>query len=108
LDVGKHLEMTDEKLIRLDEAPAIVCELRPGSRLLHWSTIARWAKRGVRGVKLWSTPIGGLRYTSRSALREFLEQLAARDGQADHAPETIRQTTARLQRKADALADGGW
>lgn len=34
--------------------------------------IVRWAHKGCRGVRLWSTRIRGVWYTRRTALREFL------------------------------------
>ena len=39
------------------------------------STVHRWAGRGVDGVVLASIRAGGRRYTSMSAIDEFLSQL---------------------------------
>src|SRR5689334_2833641 len=50
-------------------------------RLVHLSTIYRWVTVGSRGVKLQTWLVGGARYTSSEALRQFVENLtAARDG----------------------------
>jgi hypothetical protein len=38
------------------------------------STIHRWRLRGCRGVKLESTHIGGVRYTSDEALQRFFDR----------------------------------
>jgi len=98
----------DEKLIRLADVPAVVCALRPGAKLLHWSTPLRWCKKGCRGLKLWSTFIGWERMTHRVAVREFLDQLDALHGQPESAPETTRQLTARLKAKSRELEAAGW
>ena len=37
----------------------------------HISTLCRWWRRGVRGVKLETITIGGRRYTSAEALERF-------------------------------------
>jgi Protein of unknown function (DUF1580) len=39
------------------------------------TTVMRWADNGVRGVRLDSYRIGGRRYTTRSALRKFLDAI---------------------------------
>jgi hypothetical protein len=99
----------DERLIRLQDVPAVVLELRPGSKHLHWATCYRWARKGCRGIKLWSIPVGGRqRLTSRTAVREFLDQLAERHGQPDAAPETERQLTRACQGRGAKLAADGW
>src|SRR5947207_1131767 len=98
----------DEQLIPLQDVPAIVVELRPGSKLLHWTTPLRWCKKGVRGKKLWSSMLGWQRLTNRRAVREFLEQLDAAHAQPAGSLETERQTTKRHERAAAKLAACGW
>jgi len=52
-------------------------------RSVHLSTIHRWRLRGVRGVKLQTWLIGGRRFTSEEALREFIAATnEASDGRA--------------------------
>ena len=36
------------------------------------ATIERWIRRGVRNVKLATVMVGGRRYTTENAIREFL------------------------------------
>jgi hypothetical protein len=99
----------DEQLIPIQDVPAIVAELRPGRPLLHWSTPLRWCKKGCRGLKLFSTFQGWQRLTNRRAVREFLEQLDARDAQAAvNPPETERQVSKRQKQIAAELAALGW
>jgi hypothetical protein len=53
----------------------------PSGRGLHVSTLWRWAQRGVKGTRLETVMIGGIRYTSREALERFVARTtAAADG----------------------------
>ena len=54
------------------------------------STLWRWWKRGIKGVTLRLEIIGGRRFVSRDALREFLDGVRAveQSGAADRWPET--------------------
>src|SRR5688572_3952708 len=99
--------MTDEQLIRLQDVAEVVRRLRPGTPGPSWSAVYRWAKKGVRGVTLWTTCCPG-RMTTATAVREFLEQLDARHGQPESAPETSRQVRRATRRKAAQLAQVGW
>lgn len=68
------IDYNKEELIPLTQAPEHLPWGRQG-RPVHVSTVWRWVYRGVGGVKLESIKIGGTRYTSREALRRFLDQL---------------------------------
>lgn len=96
-----------EELIRLQDVPAVVCDLRPGSKRLHWATVYRWCHRGCRGVRLWSVPVGLYRMTRRSAVAEFLDTLD--EQRHSMAP---AKTEAQHRRSATAtaarLAACGW
>lgn len=39
------------------------------------STLLRWMRRGRRGIKLESIPVGGQRYSSLEAVQRFFERL---------------------------------
>jgi hypothetical protein len=68
------IDIATEKLITL----AAAARLRPpsrGDRPTHPSTVARWALRGLRGVKLEVIRIGGQLYTSVEALQRFADRL---------------------------------
>lgn len=43
----------------------------------HCSTMQRWHKRGIRGVKLEAIRIGGRWFTSRQALQRFVRNTTA-------------------------------
>ena len=58
------------KLVPLSEVPKLLPK-RNGKHP-HISTICRWAIRGVKGRKLKTVVLGGLRYTTMAALQDFL------------------------------------
>lgn len=66
-------------------------------------TAWRWALRGVRGVRLESTIIGGRRYTSREACERFLAQL---NGEPEPPPAPPERTS-RAEAAARALDEAG-
>jgi Protein of unknown function (DUF1580) len=71
------MQIPTGELIPLRE---LVNELpRPaGSRSYDPSTLTRWCLYGVGGNKLESVKIAGRRYSTREALRQFLEACASR------------------------------
>jgi hypothetical protein len=53
---------------------------RRGDRPPHVSCLFRWAKHGLRGVRLETIRVGGTLCTSREALERFFARLAETDG----------------------------
>lgn len=45
----------------------------------HRATAARWAKVGIRGVRLTVWKLGGRRLTTATAVRDFITATTARD-----------------------------
>lgn len=75
----------------------------------HVSTLWRWYARGVRGVRLETTVIGGRRFTSREALQRFAERGTAVASDDVLPARTDRQREAairRAQRELDAAGIG--
>ena len=60
------IDIRIESLVKLSDVPAW-CEENVGNRV-HRSTVHRWRLRGVRGIKLATLLVGGIRYTSAEAL----------------------------------------
>lgn len=89
------IDLQDD-LIPLSEVPGILPRRR--GRRLHLSSIYRWAQHGVRGVRLEVVRVGGVAYTSRQALDDFVQSLSepAAEGSAA-APRPSDE------RRADAL-----
>lgn len=73
----------------------------------HAATIFRWHQRGIKGVRLETYVVGGKRYTSKEALRRFIERTTeARDGApVEQAPSRRRQ--AEISKAEAELAAAG-
>ena len=82
-----------ETLLTFDDARTAF----PGDRRLSLATLHRWRLNGVRGVKLETVLIGGLRYTSREAISRFI---AAQN--ADDVPAAPAITPTQRRRQAQA------
>lgn len=97
-----------EELLTLRQAARMLPSTR-GNKGPHVSTLYRWAQRGVRGCRLETIPVGGIRCTSVEALQRFFDALAAeREGAGGEAwaslpkgrQESRRTRTARILREA--------
>ena len=82
---------------------------------LHWlptssrATVRGWAYKGVRGIKLRTTMLGGVRYTTALWLREFFAALNASPSPGGEDP-PARTPSARLRDRERAkreLSDAG-
>jgi hypothetical protein len=70
-----------------------------GGNPIHPGSMERWARIGVRGVRLEVALVGGQLCTSREAVARFIERVtAARSGAGDPAPEPTR--TARQRQRS--------
>lgn len=95
-----------EELISLSAAAAILGNRR-GGRKTHSSTLARWATKGLRGVRLETVRAGGIICTSRPALQRFFATLAeVAAGQRSGQPSTFHDTGLRRS-ETDAITDTG-
>jgi len=63
-----HYEL--ETLIPLREVPNHLPTRR--GRKVHISTIYRWCKKGMHGLRLETVRVGGITYTNDRALQRFL------------------------------------
>jgi hypothetical protein len=70
------IDLLRENSISLTEAAGLVPPGRRG-RPTHLSTLLRWIKPGVRGVRLEAVRLGGRWVTSREALQRFADRLTA-------------------------------
>ena len=90
------IDLTAETVLSLTEAAKTLPKRRAGKRP-HVATLYRWAKRGLRGVKLETIQVGGTLCTSTEALQRFFEQLGAPATATDR-PATLSR--ARLLQEA--------
>jgi len=67
-----QVSLQNETLITLSDVANHLPKRR--GRKVHYSTIFRWAKKGVRGRILETMLIGGIRYTTLEALARFLNE----------------------------------
>ena len=79
------LDLLSEQVVTLCEAAKRLPRLRK-NRPVHVSTLWRWALRGLRGVRLETTMIGGVRVTSTEALQRFFARLASNNGAEQGTP----------------------
>jgi hypothetical protein len=78
----------------------------PGNKgkSLHYETLRRWWKHGVRGVHLETKPFGGKRVSSLEAVDRFINRLAALEMPADEEPIlTAPRLDAESQRAMERL-----
>jgi hypothetical protein len=90
--------LIDEKPLPLAEAARLLPK-RPNP-----ATLWRWRTKGVRGVRLRTSMIGGRRYVTRAALREFNEAVTAAAERksaepVEQAPESTRPRSAEMVRR---------
>ena len=72
------IDTQTETIIAFSDARTAV----PGiDRRLSLATLHRWRLNGVRGVKLETVLIGGMRYTSREAIARFIAAQNAKETQ---------------------------
>lgn len=62
------IDVNSEGLIPFSDARTAF----PGGKRLSLATLHRWRLSGVRGTKLETCLVGGLRYTSREAIQRFI------------------------------------
>jgi hypothetical protein len=93
----------------LTQAARRLPRLRAG-RPVHPSTVWRWALSGLRGVRLETAMVGGVRVTSAAALRRFFDAVSANsavNAKTDQPVEGSRQGTGtyhdeQVERQLDA------
>jgi len=91
--------VAEENVFPLADTPKHVPPRRGGKRL-HKNTAFRWARPGVRGVKLETIRIAGSLCTSTEALQRFFERLLATDeGQSEAEDATTARSPARRERE---------
>ena len=95
------IDVATEELLSLSEAAKVT----PGRP--HVSTLWRWQKRGVRGVRLSTVIVGGRRFTSREAIEQFIAATtAAANGEAPPV-RTPRQRQRAIDAAERELAKAG-
>ncbi|MHB8953851.1 MAG: DUF1580 domain-containing protein [Pirellulaceae bacterium] len=85
--------------------------LSAAANSIHWrpntSTVWRWFKRGIRGIRLETILIGGRRYTSDEALDRFFTAItAAASGETPPARTPMQRSRAVADAERELREDG--
>jgi hypothetical protein len=98
------IDPSKESLLPLCKA----ARLLPSSRSAkgqHVSTLHRWARKGVRGVRLEVIRLGGTTCTSHEALGRFYAAQSCTDGAIEPLPEVRRERTKQVLHDGGLLTD---
>ena len=75
-----------EELLSMKDAAALLQKRRGGAKV-SLTSLWRWSTRGAKGVRLETVRVGSSVYTTRDALRRFIEaRTAAAGGPVPQAP----------------------
>ena len=85
------IDFVNENPIPLGEA----ARQAPGQP--HISTLRRWHRRGIRGVRLETCLVGGKRFTSKEALNRFIQTVTAVS--QDERPECVSTASAKREKQ---------
>src|SRR4051794_37021555 len=82
------IDLLREQAIPLADVPKLPWIPRRSGRRLHVATVHRWCRRGVRGTRLQSVRLGGIRVPTEAALLRFFGALS---GDAVSQPSSARR-----------------
>ncbi len=101
------IDILGEKLVSFRQIAASL-PTRRRNRPIAVSTIYRWRRPGLRGVRLDAVRIGGAWHTSWEAFARFCEQMTAAE-QVETFPVTTTDREKRSHESVDSeLAADGW
>ncbi len=98
------IDVATQTVFPLADTPAHVPRRRGGKKL-NKATAFRWAKDGLRGVRLETLRVGGTLCTSVEALQRFFERLSEEEPRATQmrTPAARQNALARVDRELDSL-----
>jgi hypothetical protein len=73
------IDPLSDELLTLPQAAALFPRRRGGTKV-STTTLWRWYARGSRGVRLEVARVGGQVYTTRDAIRDFVQARSVADG----------------------------
>ena len=101
------IDIRTENLIPLTKAPRLEnLPLRRYDKPPHVATFFRWARRGLRGVRLETIRVGGTLCTTAEALQRFFEALSRTERPATQARQDVPGK--RASRAAEQLDNLGF
>src|SRR5271163_2432018 len=93
------IDFGNERLLTFREASSLL----PGRP--HVSTFHRWRQRGIGGVRLETTRIGGKRFVTLSALQRFVSALSDPAASGQDEPHPLAKTQETSAARADAFLE---
>ncbi|NQT21636.1 MAG: DUF1580 domain-containing protein [Planctomycetes bacterium] len=90
------INLQQEHILTFREAASKLPRRRAG-RNCSISTLHRWRLKGVRGVRLETGMLGGIRVTSAEAIQRFMDRITGES--EDKAAQPIRETSALQERE---------
>lgn len=100
------IDVEKEQLLSLTEATRVVPAL--DGRRPHVSSIWRWCRKGVRGVKLEHLRVGRRVSTSKEALARFYENLANAPDPEPQRPASKSKKRTEKQKLRDVQEADQW
>jgi hypothetical protein len=97
------IDPVTEETFPLNHAPERL-HFRKEGRPVCVQTVWRWALKGLRGIKLETLKIGGIRVTSEAALRRFFA--AVNDAGSPPEPDHAAQHRQAVDQELDHLGIG--
>ncbi len=98
------IEVCTDELIRLRNVPDVLRNIVMG-RKIHSSTVHRWASKGVRGIVLETVSVGGIKYTTKEAIRRFSKACSAPSVTVKPSPTKTRMK--QISRAEHSLDEAG-
>lgn len=95
------IDPANEQLLSLTDAARTIP--RVGKRRVHCSTLWRWCRKGLRGVRLEYVKIGRRIATSSEALARFFNALAAADVDLPQGAPPLKQRPEHPKARAQAI-----
>ncbi len=96
------IDISSETVVSLTEATRHLPRRRKGNRPAT-VTLFRWAQKGLKGIRLETTQVGGTKCTSLEALQRFFGHLT--DSEAPTAVATASKVQARAVAAAERQLD---
>lgn len=94
------IDIAAERVLSLTQAARLLPCRRRGRKPCP-STLYRWAKRGLRGVRLETVRIGGTLCTSVEALNRFFAELSGLTSHAASVPPASQPSMHDVERELD-------
>jgi hypothetical protein len=101
------IDLQTETPIYLADVPAYLPKHPTSGKRVHINAIYRWARAGVRGVKLETIAIGGTLATSIQALQRFCDACTAVKFGTAPSPTTPKQRQRKIEAAERELAAAG-